>query len=175
MPYGRKTTKRHHTRHRVHHHKRRRMRGMGAAGPKGQLLTILLAAGAGGLIARYASDKLFSFLPASLDAKTQQYIKAGVLALGGAFLAFKMKSTGWQAMAKGAGVGIFVEGVHSFGQATGLVTGMGRTDPASLVFPRGAKVGNYYNVHTINGGTDFPRPGTVGGHRRPAVSVMGGM
>ena len=168
MPYGRKKTRRTHTRHRVHHHKRRRM---GAAGPKGQLLTILLAAGAGGLIARYASDKLFSFLPAFLSASTQAYIKAGVLAVGGGFLAYKMKNP----LLKGVGVGVFVEGVHSIGQATGIVTGMGRTDPASLVFPRGAKVGNYYNVHTINGGTDFPKPGTVGGHRRPAVTVMGGM
>jgi hypothetical protein len=165
--YGRKTTHRRSTRHRVHHKRRR----IGAAGPKGQLLTVLLSAAAGGIVGKFIADKLVTFLPATLSTTVQSYIKGGLLAAAGGFLTFKFTNP----LVKGLGVGLFVEGVHSVGQAAGIVSGMGRTDPASLVFPRGAKVGNYYNVRTINGGTDFPRPNTVGAHRRPAVTVMGGL
>lgn len=173
MPYGRKRSTRSvgRVRHRVHHHKRRRI---GAAGPKGQLVTHLLAAGAGALIGRFGSDKIMSFLPATMTAQTKGYIKAAVLAVGGGFLAWKMRNP----IVRGLGTGLFVEGVHSFGQTMGWVSGVGRVDPASLVFPQGAKVGNYYDIRrgvAGPGGTNFPKPNTVGAHRRPAVSVMGGM
>lgn len=170
MPYGKKVgrVRRHRTRHRVVHHKRRRM---GAVSERGGLLMTLVGASVGGIVAKFIGDKLASFLPATWDTKTIGLVRGLAMAAGGGFIAWKFRNP----LIKGAGIGIAVEGVHTAAQAYGLISGVGRLDPGSLVFPRGAKVGNYYNVRTINGGTDFPKPGTVGAHRRPAVSVMGGM
>lgn len=167
MPYGRKRMQRRTRTHHRTHHKRRRI---GAAGPKGQLAAILLSAAVGGIAGKYLSDKIGSLLPASLSTTIQGYLKGAVLAGGGAFLAYKFKNP----LVRGIGVGLVVEGAHGIAQTAGIVSGI--TDsPATRVFPQGAKVGNYYNVRTINGGTDFPRPATVGAHRRPRVTVMGGM
>lgn len=176
MPYGRARSvrRRHHVKRsggRKHHRRR-----IGAVAGKGQLLTTLLAAGAGGLIGRKAADWGASFLPASMSAKTQGLIKAAALGVGGVLVAFYLGRK--YPIARGFGAGLFVEGVHQGAQTLGFVSGVGRVDPASLVFPQGAKVGNYYalqNRGAVAGGTNFPRPATVGGHRRPSVSVMGGM
>lgn len=180
MPYGRKVTRRRHVAHRVHHKKSGKKRHrMGALVPKGGYITTLLAAAAGAIAGRWGVDKLGPLLPASWSSKVQGVVKAGSLVAASLAVGYFFGRSKWAGIAKGVGIGLFVEGAHQGAQTLGWVSGVGRVDPASIVFPQGAKVGDYYKLQNrgaVAGGTNFPRPSTVGTpHKRPAVTVMGGM